>query len=179
MAIEIRFRSGRPVGTPTTFTAEFVHAELEAIRERKGGRLRPPDVVKASTAPDSPLHPAFEWNDAKAAHQHRLDQARRLIRSVIIVRPDEPQVPAFLHVKVETPSGQERFYQNSDVIVERPDEYAAAIRALKRHVLTAEEALNAAKHLSHRSSRADIDIGVLAAVGEALATARAMVERLQ
>ena len=36
----------------------------------------------------SPLHPLFEWNDAKAAEEHRLAQARLLLRSVIVVRPD-------------------------------------------------------------------------------------------
>jgi hypothetical protein len=42
-------------------------------------------VVAAATPPGHPLHDQFEWDDAKAAHLHRLDQAQELIaRSVII-----------------------------------------------------------------------------------------------
>lgn len=53
--------------------------ELRRI-ESKNGILRAEDVVKNAAVRTSPLHPEFEWDDTKAAHQHRLDQARALIR---------------------------------------------------------------------------------------------------
>lgn len=36
-------------------------------------------VAWAEQNPESEIHAKLEWNDAKAAHQHRLDQARHLI----------------------------------------------------------------------------------------------------
>lgn len=46
------------------------------------GRLTPELVVETASDPDHPLYGRFEWLDAEAAHQHRLDQARGLIRQV-------------------------------------------------------------------------------------------------
>src|SRR6185312_2039420 len=50
--------------------------------EQENGRLIPSDVVSAARDPESPLHSHFTWDDAEAAEQYRLDQARTLIRSV-------------------------------------------------------------------------------------------------
>jgi len=63
--------------------------ELEKIREADGGLLFPESVVGKAADPRNPLHDEFPWNDAQAAHQCRLDIARRLIRSVTVVRIEE------------------------------------------------------------------------------------------
>lgn len=60
------------------------------------GSLTPEMVVREASSSNSPLHGLFEWNDARAAHQHRLDTARTLIREVRVkithnqVRLDAP-----------------------------------------------------------------------------------------
>lgn len=64
-------------------------AELEKIREADGGLLFPESIVQKATDPRNPLHDEFPWDDAQAAHQYRLDIARRLIRSVTVVRIEE------------------------------------------------------------------------------------------
>lgn len=51
--------------------------------ERKG-RLTPDTVIAEAADSNSPLHPLFEWDDAAAAREHRLDQARTIIREVIV-----------------------------------------------------------------------------------------------
>lgn len=61
---------------------QAVKDRLEAIRERNGGTLTPADVVADAKQKTSPLHDHFTWDDKEAAHQHRLNQARELIRSV-------------------------------------------------------------------------------------------------
>ena len=65
--------------------------QREAIRQRLaeleldgGGRLTPAAVVDDAKDPASPLHDCFQWGDVKAAHAHRLDQARSLITSIRI-----------------------------------------------------------------------------------------------
>jgi len=67
-------------------------AELRKIEAKHDGLLRPEDVVKAAQKESNPLHPYFEWDDSVAAHQHRLWQARMLIRVAVEVLPqtDEP-----------------------------------------------------------------------------------------
>jgi len=44
--------------------------------------LRPEDVLEEIKHHDHPFHSLAEWDDAVAAHQHRLDQIREHIRSV-------------------------------------------------------------------------------------------------
>ena len=51
---------------------------LIALAELHQGRITPEMVVDAARDPNSPLHSAFTWDDAQAAHEHRLAQARVL-----------------------------------------------------------------------------------------------------
>lgn len=53
--------------------------ELELIRRAHGGRLSPAAVLNSARKKSSPLHAYFEWDDSKAAEQHRLWQARKII----------------------------------------------------------------------------------------------------
>jgi hypothetical protein len=47
------------------------------------GEISPDEVVEDACDPSSPLHDEFEWNDAEAAHQYRLDQARYILRAFV------------------------------------------------------------------------------------------------
>ncbi len=77
--------------------AQDVGERLEAIRRENDGTLNAVDVVVDARANESPLHEFFEWNDGKAARQHRLDQAKQLIKAVSVVVPDSDgaERPAF------------------------------------------------------------------------------------
>lgn len=51
----------------------------------KNGEITPEQVVEDARPVDSPLHPYFEWNDSLAAHNWRIEQARRLLQSFELV----------------------------------------------------------------------------------------------
>lgn len=73
---------------------------LQAIADRSDGRLQPKPVVDAARDPEHPLHSKFDWNDETAGEAHRLEQARRLIRSVRIeVRHSNRTISAPLFVR--------------------------------------------------------------------------------
>jgi hypothetical protein len=55
-----------------------------------GIEITPQSVLDAGRDVSSPIHDVFEWEDSVAAEQYRLDQARRLIGHVRIVREEEP-----------------------------------------------------------------------------------------
>lgn len=59
--------------------AAIVGPILEQMAEE--GRSSPHDILAAAQPDTSPLHEFFEWDDDKAAYQHRLWQARHLARS--------------------------------------------------------------------------------------------------
>jgi hypothetical protein len=66
---------------------------LKQIADAHGGRLEPDRIIEAARASRHPLHRHFEWNDERAAYQHRLDTARRIVRSVMLIDPNKPNEP--------------------------------------------------------------------------------------
>jgi len=69
-----------------------------AIRAANGGILTARAIVDAATSPGHELHGRFEWDDAKAADRHRLDQARALVRVVRERQLDRRGHPVSLRV---------------------------------------------------------------------------------
>ena len=57
--------------------------ELKSLEDRRG-RLTPQAVLEAAEDESSALHICFEWDDSKAAYEHRVDQARQLLKRVKI-----------------------------------------------------------------------------------------------
>ena len=62
--------------------AQVVGERIDQIRSAHKGELEPVHVVADARSKGSPLHSLFEWNDRKAAEQHRLQQARNLIGAI-------------------------------------------------------------------------------------------------
>lgn len=94
-------------------SAQVVGPELEAIAREEGGISAAAVVDRAATPGtalanwDDQTH-YFEWNDEEAAYLHRQEQARNLIRSII--------------VRVSTPTGEAKsraFYQVENADHER------------------------------------------------------------
>ena len=48
--------------------------------EKRDGLIRPDRILDEARDPKSVFHDVFEWDDAAASEQHRLDTARRFIR---------------------------------------------------------------------------------------------------
>jgi len=82
-----------------------LRAKFHEMYERDG-KLTPETIV-AEAVSDPLLHAELCWDDAVAGHQHRLEQARKLIRSVRwrYADPTENEPPktvrAFVSVKTE------------------------------------------------------------------------------
>lgn len=103
-----------------------VSRELSAIAARREC-IKPQFVVDAARPVDSPLHPFFTWDDARAGDLWREREARELIRSVRIVR-DGKEEPIELrkYINVSARAGESRFrgsaYLDADEI-RKDDEY--------------------------------------------------------
>lgn len=82
------FASGRHLPKGADPTA--IGLEIETIISERGA-ARPEYLVERASDPASPLHSCFEWDDSAAARAHRLEQARYVLRSVVIVREDRPE----------------------------------------------------------------------------------------
>jgi hypothetical protein len=75
--------------------------ELEKIRRRCGGVLRPRDVVDTARNEKNPLHDMFEWDDSVAAEAFRRHQARQIIVKVTYA-PQKDAEPIQVYVSVST-----------------------------------------------------------------------------
>lgn len=104
--------------------AQLAGDEIARIRDGQGGYVTPSAVVLAARPQGAPLHPAFEWDDRRAAVAHRLDQARYLIRSIVIIEHvDQQPVRAFVSVTIrgEDNPGTLVAYTSFDNAMSDPD----------------------------------------------------------
>lgn len=97
------------VGARIKLDPQCVGNELERIIEQNDGALTPAMVVLEARSEFAPLHPHFEWNDGIAADKYRVEQARYLIRSVLVTyeRNEKPQtVRAFASITPQADGGR-------------------------------------------------------------------------
>lgn len=81
-----------------------IREELERLKV--DGIIRPSDVVEAAQEPASPLHDWFQWDDGEAAHQYRLDQARKLLRVYVVTdTPESAPVRALVSLTTDRSNG--------------------------------------------------------------------------
>lgn len=84
--------------------ATFLRREAQK-RGKDFAQITPDEVIEVSRNPKAPTHVEFEWDDAKAAHEHRRDQARGILADIVIVNAssdvEESQSPLFVHVNTE------------------------------------------------------------------------------
>jgi hypothetical protein len=91
------------------------------------------DVVRRARPKSSPIHCDFEWDDAKAAHEHRLEQAKFLIRHVKVVErvEDDREIVAraYHHVSVVSSEGVTTGYVSDRVVWRDP---ALSVQVVER-----------------------------------------------
>lgn len=156
-------------------TADAVLKELEIVRRKDDGKLLPESVVERARSARSPLHSFFEWDDTAAAAQHRLWQARNLIREVQIAHEEggKPQA-AYVSVQID----KESYYKPPSEVVDDQEEYASACTTLMNHIAGAQQTLAHLRDLAGKLG--DDERGKRLSVAfEALLTARAAVQAIQ
>lgn len=82
-------------------------AEIETV-ENTMGAITPENIVSFASNKRAQFHKMFEWDDKKAGHQYRLQQARQIINNievVIVSNNEERSLPAYEIVSSE--SGRE------------------------------------------------------------------------
>jgi hypothetical protein len=104
---EYRFRKGSRLPVDKAKGAGKRLAELHNGNDE----ITPEIVLDDAKDRSSPLHGLFNWDNKTAAHQHRLWQARHLLRSVIViydVSPDRPPEEMHAYVKLTALEDEDR-----------------------------------------------------------------------
>lgn len=82
MVFECKWMTGFRCSVKAEVAGEVMH-RLEAE-----GRLTPANLVDEARPEESPMHKAFEWDDAKAAENYRKQQATQMIRAIVVRESD-------------------------------------------------------------------------------------------
>lgn len=107
--------------------ANVAGTEIERIRRQRQGFYQPHDLVDASRPDEAPLHPGFEWDDTIAAENYRVEQAKYIVRNIVLVEgghrsPDLDGKRAYVSVRVDTDEGERSpHYTAIQVALEDPD----------------------------------------------------------
>jgi len=131
--------------------AQAAGEALERIREEEGA-IAPAVVVQRAKGAAHPLHPCFEWDDATAAYEHRLHQARGVVKSLVVVRKDGPfKEKTTLYFNVKKEEEREGHYQRFDVVRDRPDEWKLVLADFRQRLQSAQRSVAELESLSYRS----------------------------
>ena len=140
---------------------ELIERRINEIAVENGGKLTAELLVIEAADPDSVLHKSFEWDNDKAAHQHRLDQARTLIRSVRIVTYTETTVVRSIAYVRDPNAGDEQGYV---ALASLKSDREKAIEAVRYETKRASAAMHRAK-----------EVGDVLGLGELVDSALAMI----
>lgn len=65
-------------------TAAALNKHIEAVEAQHGHRATAQEILDSARPKRSPIYHLFEWDNKKAAEEHRLGKARYLLRAVMV-----------------------------------------------------------------------------------------------
>lgn len=149
-----------------------IDVEITRIYERDG-HVKPSVVVAEAKPKEAPLHDHFEWNNARAADQHRLWQARHIIRVARSVHGDGEE--RFVHVpsvRVEADDEREGHYKPGSVVVESIDEFERAMAQANAKLRAAQAAVHELEKAAGSTGKGDELLARIALAIKSMETAR-------
>ena len=81
------------------------------------GFITPEKYVDFARDPSTEAHKTITWDDSEAAMKWRLDEARHVIRSIVIVQDDTDMEPVRVFASITVDHGTERSYVPADVFL--------------------------------------------------------------
>ena len=88
-AFEYKYRVNGLVKAPAEVTGKICKDLID-----KNGSVTPEKLVEVSKPEEAPLHNEFEWDNTVAAQKYREEQARQIIKNIVIIEvPEETEEP--------------------------------------------------------------------------------------
>lgn len=137
---------------------QMIGERLEQVRVAHDGKLLIDDVLVEAADVASPLNPVFTWDDTKAAYNWREQEARQLVRSVVVLKAEdaEPEL-AFWNVRVQVGEEQEQYYQSIAVLEQSPQEYHAALTLLLGQLDALDHSIKALRRVTPNNQTRQVD----------------------
>ncbi len=118
-------------GCRLSIDAQASGEELERLQPHSAEQ-----VLSAACKRSSPLHRAFDWDDASAAHEHRLSTARLILRSLryeVRLTPSGPMRVCRYFVGLNSQPKEERYVTFARIMSDK-DLRAEMLDQLKREL---------------------------------------------
>jgi hypothetical protein len=99
------------------------------------GHITFEEAIEEGRPDDSPFHTSFTWDEAQAAHERRLDQARYLLNSYsweVVAEEGEKATVGIANVRIVDTVTKERFSVPSTFAASEPDYYSQMIDETNR-----------------------------------------------
>lgn len=141
------------------------------------GELTASGILEEAKKKTSPLHNLFEWDDSAAAHEYRLIQARKIIRSANVRIEDAGD--KIVHVPVEKSekkSGKEGKYKKVEVVVKNVSDFELALKEVFKRLNAAKRALDELQGAA--AEERPEDAATIGIALEALMTANAAIAKI-
>lgn len=119
------------------FDAQVIGEMCENLSNTIG--LTPKTLLDANRDVDTPLHDYFEWRDDVAAEKYREEQARLIIRSIVVVEEQKPVVKAFCPVIID----KQNEFKHIDTVVKSADLTQQMLENAKRELFAFQTKYNA------------------------------------
>lgn len=105
----------------------------DAIRDailalKRRGIIQPQAVVDAARNPKSVLHPLFTWSNDKAGKLWRLEEARRLLRTYVVIESEVAEDPVRCFVSLSSDRKGGGGYRHIRDVVSSKELYARMLR---------------------------------------------------
>lgn len=113
--------------------ANVLAREVDRLK-RKHGVCNARDLLDVARPVGSPIHDLCEWDDVRAADEHRVYQLRKAMSSLRVVRIDHPSEPALVHVTRVTPKGAADGYVGVRDAMADPEFRAQVLRDARRQI---------------------------------------------
>lgn len=102
--------------------ASKCYEEIQQI----GDEVKPKQVLDKARNPQTELHKCFDWDDTSAAEKYRIEQARHIVRNLIVVHrnvDDTESTPIQFRVMMKNDRSYDSGYKQTIVMVKDEDEY--------------------------------------------------------
>jgi hypothetical protein len=125
------------MSTAAEVVALTIEEELQIIPDMHDGAIPPAAVVDYARDPDTALHSRFTWDDGEAAEQHRLWQARQVMR--VYVKMDMPnRSPVNVRAFVSLPSDRRtgNGYRSLNMVIKNEERCSELLAMAKSDLRT-------------------------------------------
>ncbi len=115
---------------------EHANKELQRIKSVYGV-LTAEVLVQEAKPPSSVFHPVFQWDDTKAAHNYRLQQARSVINNleVTIIRSGNEVVHVPVFEICKNSQDKKQSYKSYHEIIANPEDFQFVKEKAKRELV--------------------------------------------